>query len=391
MWVEKNGKTWRIRDRVGGQVVTVKSGIVSKTLAKDLRVRLAADKMRGDALVHRGGEVTLADWIDIWWPSYEISLKSSARVSSVGIRDRYLLPMLGRIRLDDLDALTVQRFVADLRAGRTQVKAPRPLSRKTAANAHGLLHRVLQEAVVAKLIRTNPCATTKLGQKTHHEMTFLTEQEAQRLVNAMVEHYRPLVLLLLGTGLRFGEAVGLRVKDVDVLGGRLVVRRNLQELASTAELVDVEPKSAAGRRPVTFTRDVAVELAGLVAGKESEERVFASMKGQAVRYRSFWRKFDEARVAAGVRTCRIHDLRHTHAAWLIAANVKGGLTTIQRRLGHSSIRVTSDLYGHLMREVDDDVLATLDVRMPRIEDRGTVGATDAPDRPRMPLAIPEHP
>lgn len=366
MWAEKRGKTYRIRDRVGDRVVTVKTGLANKTLAKQLILTLSSDKLRGDALVHRGGEVTLAGWIDLWWPSYEASLKESAKVSSRGIVNRYIKPMLGGIELEDLDALAVQRWVADLKAGRTKVKSPRPLSRKTAANAHGLLHKILSEAVVARLIRTNPCATTKLGQKVHHEMQFLTEPEAERLLSAMPEHYRPLILLLLGTGLRWGEAVGLRVCDVDVLAGSLRVSRNLQELADTAQMVEQTPKTAAGRRTVTFTKDVALVLADLVGAKDSQEHVFLAPKGGMVRYRVFWPVFNRGRLAAGLPKVRIHDLRHTHAAWLISSNIKGGLTAIQRRLGHSSYRVTSDLYGHLLQEVDDDILTTLDARLPRL-------------------------
>lgn len=363
MWPEKRGKTYRIRDRVGGQVVTVKTGIANKTLAKNLIVQLTNDKLRGDALVHRGGEITLSGWIDMWWPSYEVALKQSARISSRGIVNRYIRPMLGGLELGDIDALTVQRWVADLKAGKTHVKHPKPLARKTAANAHGLLHKIMAEAVVARLIRNNPCATTKLGQKTHHEMKFLTEPEAERLIAAIPEHYRPLILVLLGTGLRWGEAVGLRVKDVDVLGGRLRVTRNLQELADTGELVEEAPKSAAGRRTVTFTKDVALVFADLVGSKDSDEHVFLAPKGGMTRYRVFFPIWCRARIEAALPEVRIHDLRHTHAAWLIASNIP--LTAIQRRLGHSSIRVTSDLYGHLMPEIDDKIVSALDARLPR--------------------------
>ena len=389
MWVEKHGPTYRIRDTVGGRKVTVRSGLPNKSVAKRLMLTLETDKVRGDHLVHGGGRVTLAEWIEQWWPSYEIALKSSARVSSRGIRDRYLLPMLGDHELDDLDPVTVQRWVADLRAGRQPVRAhkthktPRaakPLSRKTAANAHGLLHKILDEAVAQRLIRANPCVRTKLGQKTHHEMVFLTEQEADRLVKATREHYRTLVLTLLGTGMRWGEAVGLRVKDVDLLGKRITVQRNLQELADTGEQVEEAPKTAAGRRGLAITASLAEALVPLVVGKEAGDHVFTAPMGGDVRYRVFWPVFDAAREAAGIPACRIHDLRHTHAAWLISSRIRGGLTAVQRRLGHSSIRVTSDLYGHLMSEVDDDIVAALDARMPAPGGggMGESGNADAP-------------
>lgn len=363
MWVEKHGPTYRIRDLVGGKKVDVRTGLPNKTIAREVKRQLEVDKARGDQLVPRGGDLTLNGWIEVWWPSYEVTLKQSSRVSAQGIVDRYISPMLGNVPLGQLDPVVIQRWVADLLAGRTKVKTPKPLSRKTAANAHGMLHKILGEAVAQRLIRANPCERTRMPQKVHHEMQFLTEPEAHRLVAAVPEHYRPLVRLLLGTGLRWGEAVGLQVRDVDVLAGRLQVRRNLQELAQSGAMVEEAPKTAAGRRTVTFTRDIADMLIELVVGKEPTERVFLAPKGGEVRYRVFFPVWDRARKAAGLPRVRIHDLRHTHATWLIAANVKGGLTTVQRRLGHSSYNVTSDIYGHLMQETDDDVLAALDLRM----------------------------
>src|SRR5215467_1907013 len=294
MWVEKHGAGFRIRDRVGGRNVTVRGAIATKTAAKMLMVTLKADKIRGDALVHRGGDITVGDWLDVWWPAYEVPLKPSTRVSSGGILSRYIRPMLGGVRLDDMDRVTIQRWVADLLAGRTRSR--KPLSRKTVANAHGLLHKVMAEAVAQRLIRANPCEGTRLPERVHHEMQFLSEPEAQRLVVAVPEHYRPLILTLLGTGLRFGEAAGLLVRDVDVLAGQLHVRRNLQQIAGLAELVEGTPKTLAGRRTVTFTKDVAVTLAGVVAGRDGTERVFLSTAGTPMRQRQFWHIWNRARV-----------------------------------------------------------------------------------------------
>lgn len=364
MWVEKNGRTYRIRDKLGEDKVTVKSGFATKTAALDHMTGLKADKLRGKALVHRGGEVQLNDWLDDWWPSYETGLKPSARISAEGILNRYVRPMLGGHELDDITRLAVARWVGDLRAGRTHVAKPRPLARKTIANAHGLLHKVMAEAVEAKLIGENPCRKTKLGQKEHHEMVFLTEQQAEAIVRAMPQHYRPLVLFLLGTGCRWAEGIGLRVKDIDLLERRVTINKSLQELRDHAGFVEVEPKTAHSRRSLKITLDLALAMTALIADKRPGDRVFLAPRGGNVRYRPFWERWDKARDLAGVPGCRIHDMRHTHAAWLIASNIRGGLTAVQRRLGHSSIRVTSDLYGHLMPEVDDDIMAALDARMP---------------------------
>lgn len=371
MWVERNGKTFRIRDLVNGQKVTLKAGYATKTAAKNAMTELRADDLRGESLVPRGGEMTLADWLDSWLPAYEVSLKPSAVHSELSRIDNHIRALLGHLELGDIDHLTVQRWVADLLRGRGPATAGgkrkrRPLSPKTTRNCHGLLFKIMQAAVKAKLIRTNPCTDTKLPAKVHHEMRFLTEPEFARLLAALPTHWRPLVLLLVSTGLRWGEAIGLRVGRVDLLAKppRLTVVEQLQEAPSTGELIFVSPKSERSRRTVTFTAKVAEALAGLVIGGRLS-MVFLAPRGGMVRTRNFRRVWAAATKAAGLEGLRIHDLRHSHAAWLISAGVP--LTAIQHRLGHSSIAITSDLYGHLLPVVDENILAAVEAALATVD------------------------
>lgn len=375
MWIERNGPTWRIRDLVGGRKVTIATGFPTKSAARAAMAQARADELRGDALVPRGGRVPLADWIDSWWPAYSAALKPSSRIAAEGIIRRYIRPRLGHLPLEDVDPLAVQRWVADLLAGWPGQKA---LSVKTVRNAHGLLHKIMAEAVAQRLIRSNPCVRTGLPERVDYEMRFLTEPEAARLLAAMPDHWRPLIATLLGTGLRWGEAVGLRVGRVDLLAGRLTVVETLQELADSAELVFVPPKSRMSRRTVPLPAYVVDSLVPLVAGKGRDDLVFTAVKGGPVRYRVFRSTWVRACAAAGLDGLRIHDLRHTHAAWLISAGVP--LTAIQRRLGHASIAVTSDRYGHLMPAVDEGILRTLDAALPEINSRGTVGGNGGDQR-----------
>lgn len=372
MWIEKHGTVYRIRDEVGGRKTTVQGGIPTKTAAKTILAGLRTDRARGDFIAPTAGRITLNEWLELWWPTYEATLKASSRVSGQGILRRYIRPMLGAYELDDLGPLVVQRWVADLISGKGRDGA-KPLAVKTVYNAHGLLHRIMDGAVRQRLIRVNPCERTGLPAKRHHEMLFLTEPQAQRIVAVVPLHYRPLVVTLLGTGLRWGEAIGLRVRDVDVLAGHLRVRVSTQELADTAELVDEEPKTAAGRRTVPFGPAVASTLVPLVSGRDGDDRVFTAPQGGTVRTRVFYGTWDRARKSAGMPRLRVHDLRHTHAAWLISAGVP--LTAIQRRLGHKSIAVTSDLYGHLMPEVDERIIRAVEHSMRMINLGGDLGGS----------------
>lgn len=368
MWIEKNGPAYRIRDLVRGKKVTIQTGYPTKTAAKNAMVLFKAEALQGTALLPRGGAITLAQFVDEWWPHYEKSLKPTA-VQSEGNRIRnHILPLLGHLTLDELDGPAVQQWVADLGAGvgpwpeSTRGKR-KPLAPKTIGNCHGILHTICGAAIAAKRIRLNPCSSTKLPRREPKEMRFLTDPEIARLVAALPAHWRPLVMLLVATGLRWGEAIGLRAGRVDLLAKRpqLTVVEQLQELASTGELVFQSPKTAKGRRTVSFTKQVALLLAPLVAGKKSDEVVFTAPKGGLVRTRNFRRIWVRACEDAGLEGLRIHDLRHTHAAILISSGRP--LSAISRRLGHSSIAVTDLLYGHLREDVDEGIIAAIEEAM----------------------------
>lgn len=381
MWIEKNGPTWRIRDLVRGKKVTIGSGYPNKTAAKNAMKISEGEKLTGQALVPRGGQTLLSDWIAIWWPVYMPSLKPGSVSAAERINRRYILPLLGELALDELNNITIQGWVAELLEGWPEQIALAP---KTCRNAHGQLHTILKEAVAQRLIRSNPCEGTRLPEVAHHEMRFLTEPEAARLLAAMPDHWRPLVAVLLGTGMRWGEAVGLKVKTVDLFAKRATVVEQLQELPNTAELVWVTPKSRMSRRTVPLPAYAADAIVPLVAGKQRDDTVFTAVQGGYVRYRVFWRTWTKATVAAGLPGLRIHDLRHTHAAWLISANVP--LTAIQRRLGHASIAVTSDRYGHLLPVVDGNIMAALDAALPALPSPGDVGAPVGEVAPGEPVS-----
>lgn len=363
MWVERNGKTWRIRDEINGKKVDLAAGYPSKSSAKAAMVLLRADELRGEALVPRGGRVTLDEFIDAWWPTYEPSLKPGS-VHSEGARVRnHIRPLLGALELDEVDAAAVQQFVANLTAGVGPWPARgsrRKLAPKTVNNVHGMLHTIMKAAVTHRLIRTNPCADTNLPRRVHKEMMFLTDPEIGRLLAALPEHWRPLIALLIGTGLRWGEAIGLKAGRVDLLAAppRLRVEEQLQEMPATGDMLWLSPKSARSRRTVSFTKGLALVLAGLVAGKEPDEPVFLTATGCLIRTRNFRRIWKTATKKAGLEGLRVHDLRHTHAAILISAGRP--MMAISRRLGHSSVAVTDVIYGHLREEADDGILTAIE-------------------------------
>lgn len=394
MWIERNGRSYRIRELIAGEKITLASGYETKTAAQNALTLMRADQLRGDSLVPRGGEMTLAAWIETWWPAYRRALKATSQTSIDGVIRRYIAPMLGHLQLGELSEqpLIVQRWVNDLLDGRTLVRAPRPLASKTVRNAHGQLYVIMAAAITHKYVRHNPCEHTLLPEEDddRDEMLFLTPEDADRLIEATPAHWRPLILVLLATGLRWSEAMGLRRRDIDLTRGRLHVR--LQTVEIGGRPVDQTPKTRRSKRYVTFQAAIGDVLRTVLGTSgRPDDRVFAGPAGGMIRRKEFYEVWWTARNAAGLSGLRLHDLRHTHVAWLIAANVP--LSAISRRLGHKDIGFTDSRYGHLLPEVDDGIVTALESTMSKIDFRGTVGESNPaqpPSTPASPRVSPDQ-
>ncbi|RYJ29403.1 integrase [Streptomyces sp. L-9-10] len=261
----------------------------------------------------------------------------------------------------------------------------RPADPKSIANRHGLLFCIIQSAVDAtpQLRTTNCCKKTDLPRTDNHvdeEMTFLERDEYQRIAAEITDpDARNLADWLVGTGMRWGEATALKISDLNLTAERPTV--NVQRAWKKAKKGEPggafylgPPKTKKARRLMALS-PVQVDMARrLKTGRKPGDYVFRAAMGGPWRHANFynrkWRPAVKAAVAKGLpKEPRIHDLRHTHVAWLIGANVP--LPAIQLRLGHESISTTVDRYGHLVRALDDEITAAVEAalgtQIPRTE------------------------
>jgi integrase len=262
---------------------------------------------------------------------------------------------IGTIPLDLLTYDHVAKALNDLRA--SGGRSGTGLADKTLANAHGLLSAMLKVAVGddAVPISANPCDQIKLGTTTSHEqveMYLFDETEFETIVNSAPVHYRPLIIALGGTGMRWGEAEALTVGDVNVDSKTLRINKAAKWNTSKSQREVGPPKTKKSNRTVTLP-DVVVEvLRPLLDGRPKRDRLFLAPRGGPLRHKSFW---SDAWVPACTKAGlvdprpRPHDIRHAHASWLIAKGIP--MPVIQRRLGHESITTTIDLYGHLSPDI----------------------------------------
>lgn len=263
-------------------------------------------------------------------------------------------PLIGDIPLDQLDRREISKAINWLvtKGGRDGTG----YSDKSMKNAFGFLNAALNLAVHDRLIPANPCATVELPERTGHktvEMYLFSQEEYDALISAIRPHYRPLVEALAGTGMRWGEAEALQVGDVLLDNApRLLVTKAAKWDTSKAQRVVGPTKTKNGKRTITLPNETAAALEPLLRNRPKRARLFDAPKGGPLRHKSFW--MDAWRPAMhdlGLTDPwpRPHDLRHSHASWLIAQGVP--LPVIQKRLGHHSITVTVDIYGHLSPDI----------------------------------------
>ncbi|HVF03770.1 MAG TPA: site-specific integrase [Frankiaceae bacterium] len=256
---------------------------------------------------------------------------------------------------------------------------------KTIRNYHGLLFSVMEYAIEeAKLRADNPCRKTRLPEPDGFDdedgtetITFLDEAEFDLIHEEMGfdPDAQDFLTAKVGTGARFSELTAVECRDVKLdtpIPYVWIYRawkrngRGDHAIAGKGRRYRGKPKSKAGRRRVTLAPVVADAFRRQMAGKAPTDLVFTGPQGGAMRHSHFynrrWLKAVRAAQQRGLaKSPRLHDLRHTHAAWLISANVP--LPVIQQRLGHKSIAVTVDVYGGLLIQAQQAADAAIEAAL----------------------------
>lgn len=251
----------------------------------------------------------------------------------------HLVPFFGTKRLDEIRELTIERFKAhQLKAG---------LSPKSVNNHLTMLRRSL--VIAKKWEYVDRVPEFEWLKTAAPEFDFLDFGEARRLLEAADEEWRPMIGLAMKTGLRKGELVALRWEDVDLVAGRVVVRR-----AESRGVIST-PKSGRNREV-----PLSAEALRLLKGHRHlrGELVFCQDTGQMLRRGQLKRPLWRACKRAGLRLIGWHMLRHTFASHLVMRGVP--LKAVQELLGHATMEMTMR-YSHLSPDVRRDAVAKLDL------------------------------
>lgn len=338
-------------------------------------------------------DVVAADHIE-----HLTGIEEGTRLGYTRLWGRTWSPLIGGLPANRLDADDVRRAVNHLALS---------YATKSLENQRGLLSGVVTRCIEKGYLSKNPAKGVRLpeGKRVQvgsededdddGEMVCLTHAEWEALYDAFDVHYQPFVRFLVGSGCRWGEAVVLRRGDFDLDAQTVKIRRALKWSPDGNRVIG-PPKTKKGKRTIALPGEVCDDLAVLLDGKAGRDLAFTAPRGGMIVHRTFWSKnwrpalwraqhcaehteaacrcgtgephrckvHDKAPGPCGCKGTltqapRIHDLRHTHASWLLAAGVP--IYVVQARLGHESIQTTVDTYGHLLPDAQLAAAAAADL------------------------------
>ncbi len=320
-----------------------------------------ADAFRGTYTDPRRGDRPFRAVADAWRASW-VGLEPKTRAGYASILSAHLIPEFGDRRVSTITPERVEAYVRRL--------SDAGMKPGTVRSVYAALRAALNTAVRLRMIAVNPCVGVKLPRAAKTPMLFLSPEQVRALAEGIDPHFRVLIYTAAYTGMRAGELGALRRKRVDLLRGRLTVEEALKDLTGAKHLASHErclifgPTKTHARRSIVlpgFLRDLLNEHLTASPGGP-DDLVFTTTTGSPIRQTNFlkrnYKPAVRACLPAELHALRFHDLRHTCAALLIAQGAHP--KAIQEILGHESITMTLDQYGHLLPGLGDDLAARLD-------------------------------
>jgi integrase len=292
--------------------------------------RIESDLDRGVLVDHRLGKVTVREWADRFMPT-TAHLKPKTRASYASLLSATILPVLGDVPVGRLRPIEVQEWASGL--------AARGLSASRVRQSYRLLSQMMAAAEDSGLVATTPCCRIRLPRVDESEPRVLTRQTSRCARRCMPASVRPASRDTY-SGLRIGEALALRRNSVDLLGMRLIVRQSLSD--ANGQLTFETPKNHQ-QRSVTMPAFLVQRLDRHLAEHVDVDALallFTGATGQPLRYSSVLRRaWQPAILATGLHGVTPHDLRATHASWVIDEG--GSVMDAAARLGHVAGTVTT--------------------------------------------------
>lgn len=305
-------------------------------------------------------KLTVGDLLDRWLRLKADDVRPQTHAGYERIVRNYLRPVLGAYPVQKLSPLVIQdAYSAWRREG---------VGAHTVRTCHMLLRQALAHAVRMRLLSVNPCELVDVPKYRPKEKKVWDADELRAFLEvASDDGMSPFWHLLASTGMRRGEALGLRWADVDLERALLTIRQTAVPHNGTMILQDAT-KTAAGRRTVKLPPSMGMLLrehrvrqleVRMRSGRwEDHGLVFCTRHGTPYHVEEVRRRFRDLCHVAGVPYITVHGIRHTVATALLGAGVP--VKVVSGMLGHATSAITMDLYGHLLSDMQDQAASVMD-------------------------------
>ncbi|RUW21998.1 MULTISPECIES: site-specific integrase [unclassified Mesorhizobium] len=375
--ITRRGKSsWRLKFDLGIDVATGKRQTQFVTV-RGTKKEAEAELSRRLNQVEEGSYVektaaTVDEYCQHWLKAIAPSKASAKTLERYReIVDQHIKPRLGATALQKLDGTKIDTFYGTLRtAGRRDGKGG--LSPQTVLHIHRLLSQILASAVKARKLRSSPMEAVQTTPKVRkEEIQVLDDKELAGLLKHLKGRsiYMP-VMMAAATGMRRGEVLALRWKDIDLDRATLQVVQVVEE--TKAGISIKEPKTDRSRRTIALPAKMVSELRRhrkelaehrlkLGMGKDEQDLVFPTWDGRIRTPRPFSKEFAREAELAGVPQVTFHGLRHTHITHLLRSGVP--VHVVSARAGHANPSVTLNIYAHLLPGQQEGAAAVVDAAL----------------------------
>ena len=337
---------------------------ISKTFSsqKECRVWIRDMAMRKEkGLTFVATKTSFQDYLDQWLEDVKPSLRPTTWSQYHGVVNNHIVPVLGKIKLASLSSRNIQNLYAiSLNEGKGE---------RTVVVIHAVIHRSLKMAKRQGLISINPASSVQKPKYVSQVIQVLDESQIHQLLGyAKKRKLDVLVRLAVTTGMRLGEVLGLKWKDVDWATPGIQVRRQLQRVKGMG-LIFSKPKTASGIRTILIGDRMLTVLGRHLDDQDLQRKkmgnrwrdndlIFPSGLGTPKEPRNLIREFKALLGQANLPNFRFHDLRHTAASLMLMSNMP--LIRISRQLGHAKPSTTLDIYGHLIPGLESNSVEIID-------------------------------
>ncbi len=306
--------------------------------------------------------ITFSEYLDAWLAGKKHAVKANTYEGYQRALDLYVRPYLGTRRLDQIKPIHLETWISQL--------LDKGLSPRTARLAFGLVSDALDHALRMGTVARNAAKSVKPPKQVRSEMNALDADEVQALLKTLKGSKHELLLrLLLYTGLRPSEALGLKWGDIDLATGSIAVQRSLTWTKEGWSLGDTKTASARRSIPISpWIVDLLIQHRRLQSTRRMKiadiwldhDLVFTDEIGGPLRPANVLKRhLRPALRKAGLQdNLRLYDLRHTCATLMLSKGLNPKIAA--ERLGHSTVRMTLDTYSHVTPTMQEEASAKLD-------------------------------